>query len=139
MRNALYESVQIAHEIYNEIKSGKFKVDDRAAAMEKAKEHLDKAKRKYRDSLKLNADNHYGTYVNGFIVNGGGEYDYRWMKVFFPGERWTDEEKTRFVDENWMYCRPSQYDCTGQIFTTGIECFNIPSGVVVYIMEAMDV
>lgn len=54
-------------------------------------------------------------------------------------ERWTDEEKAEFVEENWIYCRPSQYDCTGQIFTTRIDCFNMPRGVVVYIMEAMDV
>lgn len=139
MRNALYESVQIAQEIYNEIKSGKFKVDDSTAAMKKAKEHLDKAKRKYRDHLKLQDNNRYENYVNGFIVNGGGDWDYSWMKVFFPGERWTDEEKAEFVDENWTHCIPSQYDCTGQIFTTGIDCFNVPSGVVVYIREAMDV
>lgn len=139
MRNALYESMQIAQEIYNEIKSGKFKVDDSAAAMKKAKEHLDKAKRKYRAHLKLQDNNRYENYANGLIVNGGGEFDYRWMKVFFPGERWTDEEKAEFVEENWIYCRPSQYDCTGQIFTTRINCFNMPRGVVVYIMEAMDV
>ena len=87
----------------------------------------------------LQDNNRYENYANGFIVNGGGEFDYRWMKVFFPGERWTDEEKAEFVEENWIYCRPSQYDCTGQIFTTGIDCFNVPSGVVVYIREAMDV
>ena len=114
-------------------------MDDRAAAMMKAKEHLDKAKPKYRDHLKLQDNNRYENYANGFIINGGGEFDYRWMKVFFPGERWTDEEKAEFVDENWVHCRPSQYDCTGQIFTWAIDCFNIPDGVVCYIREAMDV
>ena len=139
MRNALYESVQIAQEIYNEIKSGKFNVDDSAAAIKKAKEHLDKAKRKYRDHLKLQNNNRYENYANSFIVNGGGEFDHRWMKIFFPNERWTDEEKIEFINENWIYCRPFQYDCTGKIFTTRIDCFNTPRGVVVYIMEAMDV
>ena len=139
MRNALYESMQLAQMIYDGVKSSEFKVDDRAGAMKKAKEHLDKAKRKYRDHLKLQGNNHYENYANGFIINGGGEFDYQWMKVFFPGEKWTDEEKAEFVEENWIYCRPSQYDCTGQIFTTGIDCFNVPRGVVVYIREAMDV
>lgn len=139
MRNALFEEVMISQWIYDKVRSGEFGADDRADSIKKAKEHLDKAKRKYRAHLKLQDNNRYENYTNGFIVNGGGEYDYRWMKVFFHGERWTDEEKAEFVDENWMYCRPSQYDCTGQIFTTGIECFNVPSGVVCYIFEAMDV
>lgn len=139
MRNALYESVQIAQEIYDEIKSDKYEIDDRATYIKRAKELLDEAKRKYRDHIKLQSDNHYENYTNGFIVNGGGDYDYYWIKVFFPGESWTEKEKAEFVDENWTYATPSQYDCTGQIFTTGIECFNVPSGVVCYIMEAMDV
>ena len=139
MGNALYESVQIAQEIYNEIKYGKFKVDDSAAAMKKAKEHLDKAKRKYRAHLKLQDNNRYENYANGFIVNGGGEFENHWMKVVFPGEKWTKVEKDEFIDENWIYCEPSQYDCTGQIFTRWIKCFNVPKGVVVYIMEAIDV
>lgn len=75
----------------------------------------------------------------GEIVNGGGSYDSRWRKYFFPGECWTDLEKAEFIEDNWVDCMPSQYDCTGQIFTWAIDVFNVPSGVIAYIREAMDV
>lgn len=129
-RNALYESLQLCKLIYDSAP-----VESRAVA----KEHLDEAKRKWRRYLRLKYDDHFEEYVNGYVVNGGGTDEYRWTKVLFPGETWDSEDIEEFIQENWRTCRNSPYDCTGDIFTCRIECFNIPSGVVCYIMEAMDV
>lgn len=122
------------------IKKGKYVGE----AKEKFENLIIQHKREYRERLKReNAAKYlyYGKDGNGYgeIVNGGGEFDWRWQKVFFSGERWTDEEKMEFVDDNWIECKPSQYDCTGQIFTSRIEVFNVPAGVVAYIIECMDV
>ena len=75
----------------------------------------------------------------GRIVNGGGDWDGFWQKIFFEGECWTEEEKREFIEDNWVNPEPSQYDCTGQEFTWAIDCFNVPSGVVCYIRYAVDV
>ena len=138
MRNALYEKIQIDEMIINEL-SNKYHLVAVREAIEQAKELLIKHKREYRKDLKLKSDNHYETYKNGFVVNGGGEWDSFWRKVFFPGERWTKEEMEDFKQENWKRCRYSAYDCTGDLFTWAIDCFNVPSGVVCYIREALDV
>ena len=101
-------------------------------------------KREYRKALKGALHDKYlyqGEDGEGYgeIVNGGGDYDHYWQKIFFPDECWTEEEKREFVDDNWVRATPSQYDCTGQIFTWAIDVFNVPSGVVAYIRYAMDV
>lgn len=96
-------------------------------------------KREYRKCLKLKSDNHYEDYANGFVVASGGDWDSWWMKVFFPNEHWSKEEMDIFIEYNWRHATPSQYDCTGQLFTWAIDCFNVPSGVVAYIREAIDV
>ena len=138
MRNALYENIQIDEMIINELSNGYHPAAVREA-IEQTKELLIEHKREYRKDLKLKSDNHYETYKNGFVVNGGGEWDYFWRKVFFPGEQWTKEEMEEFKQENWKRCRYSAYDCTGDLFTRAIDCFNVPSGVVCYIREALDV
>lgn len=108
-------------------------------SINKAKERLAEHKRKYREYLKNRNNDRYRDYKNGHVVNHGGEYDSIWVKVFFPGERWTPEEVEEFREENWKRCRYSAYDCTGDIFTWAIDCFNVPSGVICYIREGMDV
>lgn len=94
-------------------------------------------KREYRKELKRDAEPR--RICGGIVVNGGGDWDSRWTKVFFPGETWTDEEKDQFVAAVWIPYRWTDYDCTGQLFTQGVEVFNVPSGVVAYIMETLDV
>ena len=136
MRTCL-ESVMIDKDIKNWlIENGKYEGEKK----EKIDSMLINDKREYRKSLKAKYKKRY-LYPNqyGEIVNGGGGFDSMWEKVFFKGERWTDEDKREFIEENWVECTPSQYDCTGQIFTWAIDVFNVPSGVVAYLRYAMDV
>ena len=133
--NAIYEKIIIDKEIMKLLKEQNANEDK----IKHCEEKLIKHKREWRDWLKKQDDHHFSYYKNGFTVNGGGEWEYCWTKVFFPGEHWTKEEMKEFEDENWKRCRYSAYDCTGDIFTYAIDCFNVPSGVVCYIREAMDV
>ena len=101
-------------------------------------------KREYRRALKGHWYDHYlypGEDFKGYgeIVFQHWDYDSGYRKVFFPNEHWTEEDKREFVDDNLVKATPSQYDCTGQIFTWAIDIFNVPSGVVAYIRYAMDV
>ena len=100
-------------------------------------------KRELRAKLKDNHDKYLYHKADGTgygkIVAYGGNYDSFWEKIFFEGEHWTDEEKDQFVADNWITARPSQYDCTGQVFTWAINVFNTPNGVVAYIRNAIDV
>jgi hypothetical protein len=96
-------------------------------------------KREYRAALKEKNRPERFRGTDGLIVNGGGDYDSWWIKVFFPGESWTDEEKDEFIAYAWIPYRWSPYDCTRQTFTQSISCFNVPSGVVAYVREALDV
>jgi hypothetical protein len=139
MNNAYLEKIMIDKMIIDELSKGKHPKATREA-IETCKELLIQHKREYRAWLKLRYGKKY-LYSNqyGEIVNRGGEYDVFWQKIFFPGERWTDEEKNEFIEENWIYAMPSQYDCTGQTFTWAIDVFNVPSGVVAYIRNAIDV
>lgn len=101
-------------------------------------------KREYRRALKGHWWDHYlypGEDFKGYgeIVFQHWDYDSGYRKIFFKDEHWTPEEMKEFIDDNWHNATPSQYDCTGQIFTWAIDCFNVPSGVVAYIREAIDV
>lgn len=121
---------------------------ERGLYVGEAKEAIDKKivedKREYRKVLKGKWHEKYlypGKDGKGYgkIINGGGSFDRLYQKIFFPNECWTEEEKKEFIDENWRKATPSQYDCTGQIFTLAIDVFNVPSGVIAYIRYAMDV
>lgn len=114
------------------VEQGVYKGERRQKLEAKIAEH----KVEYRRALKQKKYL-FGEY--GEIVNSGGDWDSFWEKVFFPGERWTPEEIKEFVDENWIYCKPSPYDCTGQVFTWAIDVFNVPAGVVAYLRYALDV
>jgi hypothetical protein len=98
-------------------------------------------KKEYRKWLKERHDLYYDYYGKpiGIITASHWEYDSGWMKVFIKDQHWSEEEKLKFIEDNWIHCRYSAYDCTGQIFTWAIDVFNIPSGVVAYIRNAMDV
>lgn len=134
-----YKLLKMYEELVDELSEGKYPNATREA-IEKCKQLLAEHKREYRNWLRKEDENKY-LYPNkyGKIVAGGGDFDSRWMKVFFPDEQWSEEDKQEFVEENWKHYKPTYYDCTGQIFTTSIRVFNVPSGVVAYIMEAMDV
>lgn len=121
------------------------KANSRKLAEEK-KEYEDlliKHKRELRAKLKNNHNRYLypGNDGNGYgkIVAYGGSYDSFWEKIFFEGEHWTDEEKDQFIAANWITAKPSQYDCTGQVFTWAINVFNVPNGVVAYIRNGLDV
>lgn len=138
--NAMVERLVIDYMIRDDlIKKGKYKGE--------AKKHLDEMiiehKRKYRSWLKRKNSPKYlyqGKDGKGYgeIVNGGGNFDSFWQKIFFPNEHWSDEKKKEFIDENWKRPRYSAYDCTGDIFTWAIDVFNTPKGVIAYIREAID-
>lgn len=105
---------------------------------QKLDEQIARHKREYRAYLKKET-NLYRNYKNARIVNGFLEYDGGWMKVFFPGEHWSQEEKEKFISDNWKCVRYPAYDCTGDTFTERISVFNVPRGVVAYIFEGVDV
>jgi len=105
---------------------------------EKAANYLIELKREARKMIKVE-EKSYIRSDGGIILNGGGDYDSRWQKIFYPDEHWTNEEKREYIDCNWIECPNSQYDCTGAIFTWAIDIFDVPKGTVVYIREAIDV
>ena len=118
--------------------------DAKCAAIKSLDEKIIERKREYRAALKGKWWDNYlypGTDGKGYgkIVACGGEWDSFWRKIFFEGEHWTEEEIREFIDDNWVSCKLGPYDCTGQRFTWAIDCFNVPSGVVCYIREALDV
>lgn len=99
-----------------------------------------KYKRDYRKKLKAE-DKRFQSFrgTNGKIVNFGGDWDSYWTKVFFDGEHWTDEEKDQFREAVWIHYVPTYYDCTGQVFTWAVDCFNVPRGVMCYVRDCLDV
>lgn len=74
----------------------------------------------------------------GFKLVSSDYEDTLW-KLFVPGEHFTEEEKKETREEMWIHCMPSQYDCTGQIFTQWIDFFDVPGGTWVYHKKGMDV
>ena len=72
---------------------------------------------------------------------GWGEYDY-WTELYsLPvSDDWTLEEVTEWFEE-WevCHCYPSQYDCTGQIFTTSYKIFKRRGKWMCYHSYGMDV
>lgn len=130
-----YDSLELDYYIKRcLVNEGRYKGEVKRKLDKKIVEH----KRKYRAELRRRNGKKYLYDNYGEIVNGGGDFDHFWQKIFFPGECWTEEEKNEFIEENWTHYKWSPYDCTGQIFTWAIDVFNVPSGVVAYIREAID-
>lgn len=75
-------------------------------------------------------------FVNGWNDNGGESCH---LKYFFPDEHWMEEEKAEFKDAFWIKAPYSAYDCTGAIFTSFINIFNVPKGTIVYMWMSVDV
>lgn len=98
------------------------------------KESLQKLRRKSRDYQAPFRDGNDFDFVSCDTKYGV----YTTWKKFFP-EHFTDEEKEELREEWWIHCIPSQYDCTGQTFTSRIAFFEIPSGTWVYHFTSMDV
>lgn len=71
-----------------------------------------------------------------------GNWDDWWTKEWFE-KPFTKEEKEEYIKDHWIHATPSQYDCTGQIFTIRICVFNVKvNGVergLVYHFMAIDV
>lgn len=71
-----------------------------------------------------------------------GNWDNWWTKEWFE-EPFTEKEKEDYIEDHWIHATPSQYDCTGQIFTVSIYVFNVKvNGVergLVYHFMAIDV
>ena len=132
--STLYMEIMMDKTIKNElVKRNQY----RGATREKMEKHLAKAKKRYRSHLKEEAEKKY--LYGGEIVASGGGYDSFWQKIFFKDDHWTEEEKQEFIEAAWIHAKPSQYDCTGQVFTWAIDVFNVPNGVVAYIRNALDV
>lgn len=74
-------------------------------------------------------------FVSGW---GNGDYEFH-LKYFFPDEHWTEEEKAEFKDAFWIECPYSAYDCTGAIFTSFINVFDVPKGTIVHMWMSVDV
>ena len=135
MKNNTYiDTLMIDLLIKNQlVKQNQYKGETR----EKMEKHIAKSKKRYRSYLREEAEKKY--LYGGEIVACGGDYDYFWQKIFFKDDHWTEEEKQEFIEAAWIYAKPSQYDCTGQVFTWAIDVFNVPSGVIAYIRNGLDV
>jgi len=140
-----YERMELINSLLEDLQKRVTKTEEqKKAAIDYANEKIKEYKREYRKKLKGKWSDNFlypGEDCTGYgeIVGCCWRYDSGWRKVFFKGEHWTKEEMQEFIDDNWVEYRPSPYDCTGQLFTCGIDCFNVPSGVVCYIREALDV
>ena len=130
----IYMEIMIDKDIKNELVKRNLY---RGATREKMEKYIAKNKKRYRSSLKEENEKKY--LYGGEIVAGGGDYDSFWQKIFFKDDHWTEEEKQEFIEAAWIHAKPSQYDCTGQVFTWAIDVFNVPNGVVAYIRNALDV
>ena len=72
---------------------------------------------------------------------GWGEYDY-WTELYrldVSDDAEYEDVKEYFEEWEVCHCYPSQYDCTGQIFTTGYKIFKRHGHWMVYHSYGMDV
>lgn len=56
----------------------------------------------------------------------------------FKSEKYTAKEKREIEEDLWIHAMPSQYDCTGQEFTTRIKFFEVPNGTWIYHFTSFD-
>lgn len=91
----------------------------------------DKEVRNLRESMK-----NLGVYKDEWdfdlVREDSRNYDRTLWKKFFPNEFYTDDEKHEIREEMWIHAMPSQYDCTGQEFTSWIEFYEVPAGTWIY-------
>lgn len=98
------------------------------------KEEIIKAKREIRKihnkDNKLRAENQNKHIVKDYGMNGWIE------KEIFTNT--TAEKVTAYAEENWMECKPSIYDCTGQLFTSWFEVFEVEDKIILYTEYSFD-
>lgn len=72
-----------------------------------------------------------------FSEDGEGVTEYGWCDP----ENCTDEEIQEYFDEQWKHVHwPAQWDCSGQLFTVGINWHRNPNGMISYVHHmALDV
>lgn len=72
------------------------------------------------------------------IVRNDGDH----LVTVFPMPEWLqskEEADEYFLDRCFLTCRPSMYDCTGQVFTTWYKIFKRQGRFWAYHATAMDV
>lgn len=102
---------------------------------ESYKEEIIKAKREIRKihnkDNKLRAENQNKHIVKDYGIDGWIE------KEIFTNT--TAEKVTAYAEENWMESKPSMYDCTGQLFTSWFEVFEVEDKIILYTKYNFDV
>lgn len=102
---------------------------------ESYKEEIIKAKREIRKihnkDNKLRAENQNKHIVKDYGIDGWIE------KEIFTNT--TAEKVTAYAEENLMECKPSMYDCTGQVFTSWFEVFEVEDKIILYTKYSFDV
>ena len=93
------------------------------------KEEIIKAKREIRKIQRV--ENKNRCTVKDYGVDGWIE------KEVFTNT--TAEKVTAYAEDNWIECRPSMYDCTGQLFTSWFEVFEVEDKVILYTKYSFDV
>ena len=98
------------------------------------KEEIIKAKREIRKihnkDNKLRAENQNKHIVKDYGMDGWIE------KEIFTNT--TAEKVTAYAEENWIECIPSMYDCTGQLFTSWFEVFEVEDKIILYTKYSFD-
>lgn len=98
-------------------------------------------KRRYRQKLKeaQGADPLALSFREGRkIYSREDEYGEYFTEFVFLRGTWTDEDLDELAKEEWIsIC--SSYDCTGQVFTSGMDFVRTPDGVIWKHRKGLDV
>lgn len=97
------------------------------------KQNPDRAKEYKTKALRLK----YSPQNSGWVMAFSKDFDSFTIKKFFP-YFFNDEEKQEFINDYWVSVN-SSYDCTGQVFTMGIDFYKVQNGTWVYHHKALDV
>ena len=71
-----------------------------------------------------------------FVRNDGLD---GWCEKHFLPYHFSKPKMKRYIFNHKIELSRSQYDCTGQIYTTDIKIFNVPSGSIVYHFKSVNV
>ena len=116
---------------WNEVKKANTKRAEKAEEqIEELKDELRSKRRRRQKDIERHG---YCT-----MIRARDEYA-TWKAVLPPYVQTKEDAEECFMDFYYKECRPSQYDCTGQIFTTWWTIGKQAGRYVVYFGEAMDV
>lgn len=132
--NTLRQSYEMLRIYEKAIKEKDFNIE----YMEYAKETVIEIKKDIRKVVNRKDTGMFEEIGENFIGGWNEDEDYH-AKYFFPNEHWSDEEKAEFKDAFWIEAPHSAYDCTGAIFTSFIDIFDVPKGTLVYMWISRDV